>query len=109
MRQLHLSAATCLYSLRWFSVCAVPRRYGYDYPCQGEDADTPAAADADLCRLQPVAFQDVSCSDAAGAQRCYYEIMAREWPSSCLCLCAHGKPACSAGARGVCHMLCFNA
>ncbi|WIA29055.1 hypothetical protein OEZ86_011567 [Tetradesmus obliquus] len=50
--------------------------YGYDYPCQGEDADTPAAADADLCRLQPVAFQDVSCSDAAGAQRCYYEIMA---------------------------------
>jgi hypothetical protein len=59
-------------------------RYGYDYPCQGADADTPAAADVDLCRLQPVAFQDVSCSDAAGAQRCYFEIMARKWCSNCL-------------------------
>eukprot|EP00882_Tetradesmus_deserticola_P018438 GHRQ01019805.1.p1 GENE.GHRQ01019805.1~~GHRQ01019805.1.p1 ORF type:complete len:197 (+),score=76.88 GHRQ01019805.1:1-591(+) len=50
--------------------------YGYDYPCQGADASTPAAADLEFCRLQPVAFQDVSCSDAAGAQRCYYEVMA---------------------------------
>jgi hypothetical protein len=61
-------------------------RYGYDYPCKDADADTPAAADVDLCRLQPVTFQDVSCSDAAGAQRCYFEIMARKWCSNCLVL-----------------------
>ncbi|KAF6266769.1 glycoside hydrolase superfamily [Scenedesmus sp. NREL 46B-D3] len=65
---------------QWLSLGLPPSKlvlglpwYGYDYPCRGVDASTPAAADVDLCRLQPVAFQDVSCSDAAGAQRCYYE------------------------------------
>lgn len=52
--------------------------YGYDYVCQGPDAATPPLADVDLCPIKPVTFQNVSCSDAAGAQRCYGEIMACE-------------------------------
>lgn len=57
--------------------------YGYDYTCEGPDAVTPPLADVDLCPIKPVAFQDVSCSDAAGAQRCYSEIMA--------CKCCYGS------------------
>jgi hypothetical protein len=73
-----LGAEYCLLLRRVLPTTSVSDtpRYGYDYPCQGTDAGAPAAADVDLCRLQPVTFQDVSCSDAAGAQRCYYEIMA---------------------------------
>lgn len=52
--------------------------YGYDYQCEGPDASTPAAADVDLCVLKPMEFQNVSCSDAVGAQKCYWEIMASE-------------------------------
>eukprot|EP00775_Hariotina_reticulata_P010253 gene10253-10411_t len=46
--------------------------YGYDYTCEGQEVP----ADVDICTIKPVSFRNVSCSDAAGAQRCYSEIMA---------------------------------
>eukprot|EP00878_Enallax_costatus_P018615 GHUV01019606.1.p1 GENE.GHUV01019606.1~~GHUV01019606.1.p1 ORF type:complete len:275 (+),score=60.00 GHUV01019606.1:105-929(+) len=52
--------------------------YGYDYVCQGADDSSPPLADTDLCSIKPVAFQNVSCSDAAGAQHCYSDIMTCE-------------------------------
>eukprot|EP00775_Hariotina_reticulata_P013950 gene13951-14062_t len=49
--------------------------YGYDYTCEGQEVP----ADVDICTIKPVSFRNVSCSDAAGAQRCYSEIMASKY------------------------------
>lgn len=52
---------------------------GYDYPCEADPVTgAPAAPDTDICRLKPVPFQGAACSDAAGVQRCYSEIMQSE-------------------------------
>jgi len=51
---------------------------GYDYPCQGPAPGVLPGPDVDVCVLQPVSFRGVSCSDAAGSQKCYWEIMSCE-------------------------------
>lgn len=55
-----------------------PCRYGYDYTCLPEPGATHASPDTDVCRIQPVPFGDFSCSDAAGSQVGYADIMEGE-------------------------------
>lgn len=61
---LHAAAAS------WFTA--------YDYPCLGPAPGQSAAADVDVCKLASVPFRGVSCSDAAGSQKCYYDVMKSE-------------------------------
>ena len=42
--------------------------YGYDYPCTKLDTD-------DTCHIREVPFRGVNCSDAAGTQVSYYNIL----------------------------------
>jgi hypothetical protein len=53
----------------------------YDYPCLGPAPGEAAAADVDVCKLASVPFRGVSCSDAVGSQKCYFEVMQSEWVS----------------------------
>ena len=50
----------------------------YDYPCLGPAPGEAAAPDVDICKLASVPFRGVSCSDAAGSQKCYWEVMSSE-------------------------------
>lgn len=53
--------------------------YGYDYPCvppPGTPHALPKLGD-DLCAIPTVPFRGASCSDAAGAQIRYADIMRR--------------------------------
>ena len=62
-------------------------RYGYDYPCRVNAAGQPMGPEDDLCPLAEVPFQGAPCSDAAGSQKDYREIMQgeEEWrPVRCL-------------------------
>lgn len=47
----------------------------YDYPCLGPAPGHEAAEGVDVCKLASVPFRGVSCSDAVGAQKCYWEVM----------------------------------
>ena len=53
------------------------RRYGYKYPCAGDggDSDKAGGANHEVCRLDPVAFRGAPCSDAAGQQMCFKDVM----------------------------------
>lgn len=63
-RELGLDLGKMVLGLPW---------YGYDYPCEGDHI----SPQTDLCPLKLVPFRNISCSDAAGAQVCYSDIMAR--------------------------------
>lgn len=69
----HTSVWPALCDLLLCLVCAA-----YDYPCQGPAPGQSAAADVDVCKLASVPFRGVGCSDAAGAQKCYWEVMSCE-------------------------------
>ena len=45
-------------------------RYGYDYPCTGD-----MALDAVYCPIREVPFRGVNCSDAAGGEVGFAQIM----------------------------------
>jgi hypothetical protein len=64
--QLGLPRAKFVLGLPW---------YGYDYPCQPAAGQASVAPDVDLCLLPSVPFLNVSCSDAAGPQHDYAELM----------------------------------
>ncbi len=49
-------------------------RYGYEYPCEN-----PVQGDG-VCVLKPTDFRGAPCSDAAGAQKEYQELMQRALP-----------------------------
>ena len=48
------------------------RRYGYAYPCQAAGG---GLAEPSVCALNPTDFRGAPCSDAAGAQKEYSELM----------------------------------
>lgn len=50
-------------------------RYGYDYPCT---SGTPSV-NGGVCEVKAVPFAGAPCSDAAGSQRPFSEIMACKW------------------------------
>ncbi|EFJ47041.1 hypothetical protein VOLCADRAFT_61777, partial [Volvox carteri f. nagariensis] len=50
--------------------------YGYDYPCERDEHGTAPEAHIDVCLIRPVEYRGCPCSDAAGAQRDYKDIMA---------------------------------
>lgn len=52
--------------------------YGYVYPCVEDANGQPAAEDVDVCLLPPVPFAGAACSDAAGQQYSYADIMRSE-------------------------------
>jgi len=45
--------------------------YGYDYPCQADMADPLSP----FCPIAPIPFRGVNCSDAAGSERAYADLM----------------------------------
>lgn len=62
------------------------RRYGYRYPCahplQGQvrkvlsgRLGNPADGESEVCQLKPVPFRGAPCSDAAGQQLCFKDVM----------------------------------
>jgi hypothetical protein len=64
------------FSRRAVRVC----RYGYAYPCQAAGG---GLADASVCALKPTDFRGAPCSDAAGAQKEYSELMRCARPLAC--------------------------
>jgi len=67
-------------------------RYGYDYPCVALPGALAVANDAQVCSIPSVPFRGVSCSDAAGAERGYGDIMGQ--------LAAGGNSSQVRGAQG---------
>ena len=53
-------------------------RYGYDYLCQNPPYGGEMHPEDDICYLSAVPFEGAPCSDAAGAQKGYMDIMQRE-------------------------------
>ncbi|GAX78080.1 hypothetical protein CEUSTIGMA_g5522.t1 [Chlamydomonas eustigma] len=49
--------------------------YGYDYECQPDSTGRPMQPSDTVCHLAHVPFQGAPCSDAAGSQKGYLEIM----------------------------------
>jgi len=45
--------------------------YGYDYPCSGQNY----GLDTKICLIEEIPFRGVNCSDAAGREISYYDIM----------------------------------
>lgn len=64
--QLGLPKAKFVLGLPW---------YGYDYPCQPPAGQAAVPPDVDLCLLPSVPFLNVSCSDAAGPQHDYADLL----------------------------------
>lgn len=60
---LGISPSKLIFGLPW---------YGYDYPCLNG-----TMPDADFCPIHPSPFRGVNCTDAAGTERPYSEIMAQ--------------------------------
>jgi hypothetical protein len=68
------------------SATSIMCRYGYDYPCLASNSSAPASTPmpntdvghGDVCELRAVPFVGAPCSDAAGSQRPFSEIMASE-------------------------------
>ena len=49
--------------------------YGYDYPCVPDSSGRPMGPNDEVCRIAAVPFQGAPCSDAAGVQQNYRDIM----------------------------------
>mmetsp|Transcript_22288 Transcript_22288/g.66455 ORF Transcript_22288/g.66455 Transcript_22288/m.66455 type:complete len:313 (+) Transcript_22288:1128-2066(+) len=67
---------------QWLDLGAPPSKlilglpwYGYDYPCEAGAGGGPMGPTDDICMLKLVPFRGAPCSDAAGAQKGYTEIM----------------------------------
>jgi len=49
--------------------------YAYDYPCLPDPDGRPMGPREEICRIAAVPFEGAPCSDAAGYQRDYRDIM----------------------------------
>jgi hypothetical protein len=85
----YLPCSVCLY----FAHPPLTCRYGYDYDCLApQKSSAPAAQQGsdvghgDICELRPIPFVGAPCSDAAGVQHPFSEIMASEWQAACAAL-----------------------
>lgn len=54
-------------------------RYGYVYPCQEPGGGRDGGA---VCLLKPTEFRGAPCSDAAGSQKEFAELMRRARPQA---------------------------
>lgn len=80
--------------------------YGYSYPCEADARGKPMDAQGEACQLKQVPFHGAPCSDAAGAQLGYADVMKSEW-CGLLFGYAYSPSACIAQLTYVCCMLQF--